>query len=297
MPVDLDAAEAFLATHARPLDRHRFAVLFRDASPGALLGALDGYANSGGGYGWGLEPDLRSSSSQPGGALHAFEALADLAPVIDFRSVRLCDWLADVSLDGGALPFAFPVTDPAGCAPFWVEADPAAPSLQITAVVAAEAHRVAKHDPTVVGHAWVDAATRWSLRAAAELGDDPFAMEVAFALRLVDLVNDRYPEESAAALESLAKHFTGDGRLPVPGGAEGETMHPLDSVGRAGGPVTDLLDEGILEADLDRLEAGQGEEGGWTVDFDSFSPAASLDWRGNRTVGALITLREHGRLR
>jgi hypothetical protein len=237
-----------------------------------------------------------SATSQPGGALHAFEALADLAPVIDFRSVGLCDWLAEVALDGGALPFAFAVPDPAGCAPFWVAADPSAPSLQITAVVVAEAHRVGRHDPAVAGHAWVDAATRWCLRAATKPGDDPFAMEVAFALRLVDLVSDRYPDESSAALESLAPHFPGDGRLPVPGGAEGEMMHALDAVGRADGPVSGLLDDGVLDADLDRLEAGQQDDGGWSVDFHSFSPAAALDWRGNRTVGALITLREHGRL-
>ena len=35
---------------------------------------------------------------------------------------------------------------------------------------------------------------------------------------------------------------------------------------------------------------------GWTVDFDSYSPAASLEWRGHRTVNALVLLRADGRL-
>ena len=51
---------------------------------------------------------------------------------------------------------------------------------------------------------------------------------------------------------------------------------------------------GVAEADLERLAAGQQSDGGWTVDFDSYSPAASLAWRGHRTVGALLLLRDNG---
>ena len=41
------------------------------SDPSGLLAALDGYRNPDGGYGWGLEPDLRTPESQPGAALHA----------------------------------------------------------------------------------------------------------------------------------------------------------------------------------------------------------------------------------
>ena len=44
-----------------------------------------------------LEPDLRSQTSQPGGAFHAFEVFADVGPVISRRARELCDWLAGVS--------------------------------------------------------------------------------------------------------------------------------------------------------------------------------------------------------
>ena len=72
MTVDLTAAAGFLAGSARVLDRRRFDLLFGDGTPGPVLAAVDGYRNPDGGYGWGLEPDLRSRTSQPGGALHAF---------------------------------------------------------------------------------------------------------------------------------------------------------------------------------------------------------------------------------
>ncbi|MGZ4648468.1 MAG: hypothetical protein ACXVYC_19340, partial [Blastococcus sp.] len=77
-PVDLSAAAASLAGSARVLDRRRFDLLVgeRDRAEAAVavLAAVEGYRNPDGGYGWGLEPDLRSRTSQPAGALHAFEA-------------------------------------------------------------------------------------------------------------------------------------------------------------------------------------------------------------------------------
>src|SRR4051794_9665980 len=68
MNIDLTAAANFMATHARLLDRRRF-----EGDRGGALAALDGYRNGDGGYGWGLEPDLRAHESQPGSAHHAFE--------------------------------------------------------------------------------------------------------------------------------------------------------------------------------------------------------------------------------
>ena len=83
MTVDLSAAAGFTATHARLLDRRRFDLLIGEgdgrAAADAVLAAVEAYRNPDGGYGWGLEPDLRSRTSQPGRALHALEAFADAA--------------------------------------------------------------------------------------------------------------------------------------------------------------------------------------------------------------------------
>src|SRR3954466_2494122 len=118
--MDLPAARSFMATHARALDRRRFEQIDpeADGDPAAVLAAVDAYRNPDGGYGWGLEPDLRCPESQPGGALHAFEALADIAPTTTPPARALCDWLAKVSLPDGGLPFALPMVDRTGSAPF-----------------------------------------------------------------------------------------------------------------------------------------------------------------------------------
>ena len=75
--IDLDAAKAFMAGHARALDRHRLSLLLGEGEAARPLAALDAYRNPDGGFGWGLEPDLRSMSSQPVGAMHAMEVFAD----------------------------------------------------------------------------------------------------------------------------------------------------------------------------------------------------------------------------
>src|SRR5215213_8902492 len=171
--VDLTAASDFMATHARLLDRRRFDVVVHGAPPDGALAALSAHRNPDGGYGWGLEPDLRATESQPGGAYHAFEVFEDIAPATSPRAVELCDWLATASLDDGGVPFAVPVGSDAGCAPFWANADPTVSSLQITAIVAGMAHRVAAHDAAVAGHPWLSRATGYCLAAIDEMTDTP----------------------------------------------------------------------------------------------------------------------------
>src|SRR4051794_15176044 len=192
--IDLDAASDFMATHARLLDRRRFDVLFRDAPPDGALAALSAYRNPDGGYGWGLEPDLRARESQPGGALHAFEVFEDVAPATSPDAVALCEWLASATLPDGGLPFALPSASAAGCAPFWAGADPTVSSLQITSVVTTTAHRVAAHDSAVADHPWLARATDYCLAAAVALGENPFAMTLAFAVQLLDAVHGVRPE-------------------------------------------------------------------------------------------------------
>ena len=270
MSVDLSAAADFLAGSARLLDRRRFEFLVDGGDPAAVLAAVDGYRNADGGYGWGLEPDLRSGSSQPGGALHALEVFADVVPATTARAVELCDWLARVSNPDGGLPFARPVPDPAGCAPFWLGADPAS-SLQITAVVAATAQRVAAADPAVAGHSWLARATDYCLRAVRDLPPEPHAMVLAFTAQLLDAIAT---PEAAELVETLRRHVPADGLLHVAGGADDEFMRPLDFAPFPGGPARSLFAPGVVEAELERLAAGQRPDGGWTVDFASYSPAA-----------------------
>jgi hypothetical protein len=292
MTNQLSAARRFMAGHARLLDRRRFELLFAGADPEPLLAALRAYRNPDGGYGHGLEPDLRAPESQPAAALHAFEVFAEVAPVTAPEAVELCDWLDSNTLPDGGLPFALAIEDASSCAPFWAHADPHAFSLQITAIVAANANRVAAHDPAVAAHPWLARATSRCLAAIDALEDAPEAYVLSFALRLLDAVHNR---EAAAPslLARLGEYVPDDGRLRVVGGLPEEALWPLDLAPESGRPARALLDEATIAADVDRLAREQREDGGWSVDFQSYSPAAALEWRGYATVRALSILRNN----
>lgn len=284
-----------MRTNARLLDQRRFELLFAGGSAGSALAALSGYANPDGGFGHGLEPDLRSASSQPGGALHAFEVLEEVAPETSPLGVGLCDWLRSVSLDDGSLPFAFAMEDGAGSAPFWANADPAKPSLFITSAVAGAAHRVADGDRRVAAHPWLESVTDYCLAAIAETREPPFAIAHRFILQFLDAIQDKRPE-APGELARLGAMLPESGSLPVAGGSEGERLTPLDISPVPGRPLRDLIPLEAVNEDLDELAAGQRADGGWEVDFASYSPQAKLEWRGYRTVWALSVLRANGRL-
>lgn len=280
-----------MATHARVLDRRRFELLIGDGDVDAVLAAVDGYRNPDGGYGWGIEPDLRAPESQPAGALHAFEVFLDVAPVVTPRAVELCDWLASVSLPDGGLPFALPVRDSSGLAPFWAQADPTISALQSTSFAVGNALRIAAYDGAVAKHPWLDQATTYCFTAIEKLTDSPHAIELLFAIGFLDAVSDTHPE-AIEILESLRRFIPSDGILPVEGGSEGEVIRPLDVAPTPGRPARKLYDEAVVDAELSRLAAAQQDDGGWRVDFDSYSPAAALEWRGYRTVSAVSILKD-----
>jgi hypothetical protein len=288
----LSAARSFMAGHARVLDRRRFELLFEGGDAEPVLAALAAYRNPDGGYGHGLEPDLRAPESQPAAALHAFEVFADIAPVPTREAVELCDWLDTVALPDGGLPFALPIEDATGCAPFWADADPQAFSLQITSIVAAHANRVAAHDPAVAAHPWLARATSRCLAAIDALETAPAAYELAFAVRLLDAAHDR-DGAAPGLLARLGEYVPDDGRLRVVGGRPDETLWPLDLAPEPGRPARTILDEAVVKADLERVAGEQEEDGGWSVDFQSYSPAAALEWRGYATVRALTILRDN----
>lgn len=298
MSIDTGRAAAFLTAHGRVLDRRRFELATSSgneataSAAAAIAAAVDAYRNADGGYGWGIEPDLRAPESQPAGALHALEAFAEAGSTP--HTWALFDWLQSVTLPDGGLPFALPLSDPTGCAPFWYQTNPDESSLQITAAVVNQGLRVAKTDPNLANHPWLAAATEYCFRTIGAIAEAPFAYVLSFALQFLDTATDTYPE-AHRLLRHLAPFVPSNGAVPVAGGAEGETLHLLDFAAEPGRPLRALLDDRAVTADLDRLESGQQPDGGWSVDFTSYSPAAELEWRGYSTVGAVAVLRMNDR--
>jgi hypothetical protein len=291
----LDLITEYMSTRARLLDRRRFELLFARGTVDATLAALAAYRNPDGGYGSGLEPDLRSSTSQPVAALHAFEVFEEIGPETSPDAAALCDWLGSITVPGGGLPFALPIPDPAGCAPFFQGADPSHSSLHMTSMLAGIAHRIARHDKAVRDHEWLATATAYSLRFIRQLDGPGHALEFRYALQFLDAVHVVEPG-AEAELRRLGAFIPESGSMHVAGGAEDEAMRPLDFAPDPDRPLRRFFPAAAIDAELDRLAAEQRDDGGWAVDWDSYSPAATFEWGGWATVRAMKILRANGRL-
>ncbi len=81
-----DKAKKFVLKNARPLDKALFRFTFENGSVEDVINELVKYQNSDGGFGHGLEPDIRSSLSSPIATTIAFQYLnrLDLEKTPDF---------------------------------------------------------------------------------------------------------------------------------------------------------------------------------------------------------------------
>ena len=295
MTISLARAASFMAGNARVLDRLRFEQIQGSADRAALRAAVNAYRNPDGGYGRGLEPDLRALESQPVGAMHAFEVFAEIGSDAAPDAIGVCDWLGSVTLGDGGLPFALPVGDASGCAPFWAEADPSSSSLHISAAVATYAHLAGEEIPDLLSHPWLERCTSYCLEEIAGRDEPRHALELRYCLWLLDVLAEG-DRAAASQLERLGSWIPPSGEVHVAGGLDDEMMRPLDFAPKPGRPVRRLFDDDAIEAGLDRLEGSQQEDGGWPLGWNAYSPAAQVEWRGYLTVDAIRCLKDNGRL-
>ena len=109
----------------------------------------------------------------------------------------------------------------------------------------------------------------------------------------LDHVPDR--DRARAAMEKIGPViFERDLVTPDPA-APGEIHVPLDFAPLPDQLARGLFDRQVIDAGLDHLTAAQQPDGGWTVNWMAWSPAAEREWRGHVTVEALRILRANGR--
>jgi hypothetical protein len=282
MPVDERAAETFIWSAARLLDRHRYTLLFAGGSAEPVLEALCGYRNADGGFGHALEPDLRCPASQPAPTLHALAVLNEAGAAGSEMAGDARAWLVSIAEGDGGIPFVLPGFEDYPHAPWWSPQPGSFLTFDLVAVL---------HAGGVTDDEWLDRATDWCWRSI-ETTERPGGYWLKNACRFLDAVPDE--QRARVAIASLAaavdaSALTGDG-------AEGEGLRALDLSPHPGSRSRDLISEASIEAHLDAVEAGQQEDGGWMFDFLAWSPAQTTDWRGVVTIDALTCLRDHGRL-
>lgn len=281
---DFEAAADFLAARARLLDRRVYERLFRGGAAEPVRDAVAAYRNADGGFGHALEPDCRAAASQPAAVEMALRIM-NLAGAWDERLVRdAVDWLSAIAPAEGGAAFALPSVSEGPHAPWWVPAEGA--SLIQTGQIAGLLYARG------FAHPWLDRAAQvmWSRIDALT---EPGAYEMFGVLAFLEQVPDR--DRAQAAFERVGPLLFSGNLVALDPGAEGETHSPLAFAALPGSIARRLFDADVIEAHLDHLAGAQADDGGWTFNWPSWSPAAESDWRGFLTVDALRVLRANGR--
>ena len=292
---DFNAAAAFMAAHARVLDRRRFQRLFEDGPAAAVRDAVAAYRNDDGGFGYALEPDCRAPGSQPAAVEMALRVL-DEADAWDEDLVQgACDWLAAVAPAEGGAAFVEPTLDGWPHAPWWVPEEGHRASLVATGMIAGTLHARG------VSHPWLDGATEVMWQRIGALGAGPVdhslaapagAYEMFGVLRFLQHVPDR--DRALEAFGRVGPLIIERNLVALDPEAPGEVHGVLDFAPEPDSLARSLFDDVTVKAHLDHLAHAQRDDGGWTFNWLAWSPAAELDWRGFLTVDALRVLRANG---
>jgi hypothetical protein len=263
-----------------------------DGDPALIRSALAAYRNPDGGFGY-LEPDLPDPGSQPITALAALELLHEIGVAPDDPlMVDLVGWLDTVTHSDGGLDFVVPYdADAIPHAPWMTPPAERTSSLHMTAAVTAAAHRAGMGAGP--GRTWLDRASAFVWRRLDALDPRP-GYEWKYVIDFLDAVADR--ERAVPVLDRVAKTLAGRDSIPVSGGTEGEVITALTAAPTPEHAGRRLFDPAAIERQLDELERGQQDDGGWTFDWLHWDDAVAWAWRGKLTVDALHTLAANGRL-
>jgi hypothetical protein len=283
MTIDRAAADNFVWSAARLVDRHRYALLFEHGPAEAVVEALRGYRNPDGGFGHALEPDLRCPSSQPAPTLYGLEILAEAGATQSEMARDAHAWIAAIAEPDGGIPQVLPGFDAYPHSPWMAPV----PGSMLTLALAAVLHAGAVQDDV-----WLPEATDWCWESI-ETKDAPGGYWLKFALAFLDTVPDE--ARARAAIASLADRGA-HSIVTVSGGIEGEALRPLDLSPHPFSRSRDLIREEEVQAHLDLVETEQQEDGGWMFDWLAWSPAQTNDWRGIVSIRSLTWLRDHSRL-
>ncbi len=288
MPIRLDRARDFLWKNARLLERRRFAFLFEAAPPETVLRALLPYQNEDGGFGYGLEPDLRGPTSQPIPVWTALWLLDEIDR-LDATSARpILSYLGSIECPKGGVPFTLRSASEYPHAPWWeTSSRRPPPALNPTAGIAAAFYRHRIASP------WLERATSFCWRGIGQIREvNPYELRVVLSFL------DHVPQRARAReeFERLRSKVLSGHAIERNVRATGDVFRPLDVAPQPGLLSRELFSERVFERELDALERRQRVDGGWTIGFPIWTPITEFEWRSIVTVDTLKVLRDNGRL-
>lgn len=282
----------------RPLERQLYLYHFGGGSVANVLVELARFQNADGGFGHGLEPDLRLAGSSVIATTIAFQHLREIhAPIDHPVLVNGCRYLCDTyDVDGVNWPIIPPDVDESPHAPWWVYGGDLSRSLSNPrAEILGYLYEYPDHFPAAMRQSATDSIIDFLLA-------HPDTMEMhdfLCAVRLYEtaLLPDKLKTELFEKLKCVAEKVVA--RDPASWTEYG--LPPLSIINMPDSAFAPLFRR-ELEANLDYLIDQCVEAGYWNPNWswggmwpDAWAQA-EREWRGVLTLKNLCILRAFGRL-
>ncbi len=294
-------AKAFVREQGRDLDRALLAFHFDGGAADGVLAALAAYQNEDGGFGHGLEPDLRTPASSVIATTVAFQNFRSLGVPAEHEMVRrgMAYLLETYDESRQVWPIVPPEVEDAPHAPWWDYAASAAgfggflvnPRVEIVGYL---------HDYSAL----VPPALVETLTAAvfAHLDSLPDEMEMHDVLCFASLAQTEALPRSLreriwAKVAAAAERGVAREREQL----SGYVLRPLDVAPSPDAPLAAGLADAVA-MNLDYELEQQGADGAWspTFSWEDQPPAAweiaKREWQARITLRTLRTLRDFGRI-
>ena len=298
-----DRAREFIETKARPLEQALFDLRFGDGGSERVIEELTHFANRDGGFGHGLEPDVRTPSSSALATALALRALEEIGCPADHPLVRRAlDWLVGAYDSKAAVWRVAPMdANDHPHAPWWHDEDG---SLARTfngfrIIPRALLVGLLHHFGRQLSADWLDRVTESTVRYVEDVdvlgeggGSD---LEYVVHLARTGALPGRYKERLVARIRQAIPQVV----VRDPTKWSGYCITPLRAVPAPDSIGADLI-EAELQQNLDFLIDQQSPEGTWDPTWAYEYPpewaVARQEWQGILTLEALTTLKAFGRL-
>lgn len=292
-------ARQFLLQQARPLERARYRYHFERGSSGDVLKELEAFQNEDGGFGHGLEPDLRTPASSAVATSVAFQVCREIGAPPDCdvvkHALRYLDQTYDV--DRRYWPSITPAVNDAPHAPWW-NYGPEREARWREELVNPRAELIGYlfDYPGVFFKEAPDGLLADAEKVLASLPDPLEMHDLQCYGRLVETRN--LPEDARERL--LARLRTAAPKVVHTEEAQwkGYGLSPLALCPSPESPLASLFRE-PLEKNLEYEIRRQGEDGAWSPTWSWPGDAwrdAEREWKGWLTLRMLHSLRAYGHL-
>ncbi|MCG8346734.1 MAG: hypothetical protein MI924_03000 [Chloroflexales bacterium] len=270
-------AGQFLQQHGRDIDQACFKYHFGELTQDDLMEVLGRYQNPDGGFGQGLEPDIKAPLSNPFATeLALLICLQANVPPEHFVLVQAKAYLEQTQEEDGVWRFA-PEIYEYELAPWfqgwqWPNLNPSCSIAGLLKALGLGSERL---------HSRVENLFAQLAQVEDLAGDDFYAVRPYAYYFLPEWTHSRRDLYLSGVLWWLIRQHV-NGKLPDSDHFFAYVRHPLTYIGR-------LLPARLIAERLSMLETEQSNDGGWPSPYND-------GWRGWVTVQSLLTLKAFDRL-